>query len=119
MVMGKQEIFDKVSKHLLKQGRRAFDTKQQKCMYLTKSGLKCAIGCLIKEECYSEELEGLTVDRQAVKHAVKLSGVSVSGDSMRLLSRLQGIHDTLPPNTWREELAEAALDYKLKFMASK
>lgn len=41
----KQKIFDKVVKHLFKQGKKAHNG--QVCLYLTDDGLKCAVGCLI------------------------------------------------------------------------
>jgi hypothetical protein len=41
----KQKIFDKVVKHLFKQGVKAYEGSV--CSYLTDDGLKCAVGCLI------------------------------------------------------------------------
>src|SRR5260221_341011 len=59
------DIFTKVTKHLLTQNAKAesFNKKTQHtdCCYLTPTGLKCAIGCLIKSDCYDPAIEGCTV----------------------------------------------------------
>ena len=49
-----QTIFNRVKKHLLKQGKRSFrgeeNTTDMLCLYLAEDGRKCAIGCLIDED---------------------------------------------------------------------
>lgn len=49
-----QEIFDTVVTFLVKQGKRAVELG---CMYRTEDGLKCAVGCLIPDELYKDEME--------------------------------------------------------------
>lgn len=46
-IMTNQEIFDKVVRHLVAQGKPAFE--DESCKYLTASGEKCAAGCLLPE----------------------------------------------------------------------
>lgn len=46
-----QEYFDKTCKHLFKQGQRALN-EHNSCLYLTPSGLKCAVGCHIPASEY-------------------------------------------------------------------
>ena len=45
----KRQTFDKVKKHLLKQGERSMKADDSICVYHSKEGLKCAVGCLISE----------------------------------------------------------------------
>jgi hypothetical protein len=69
--MNKQEIFDKVATHLFTQGERAMEFSKmysfEQCCYRTKDGHMCAVGCLITEEEYSPDLEGLGIDEIASK----------------------------------------------------
>ena len=57
--MTNQQIFNKVAKHLLKQGRRARDGNG--CAYRGENGTKCAVGCLIPDALYDDRLEGSSV----------------------------------------------------------
>lgn len=99
-----QEIYDKVKVHLLAQGRPAMF--QGSCVYRSPSGLKCAVGCLITDEAYDEDLEGVPVrclfepgteDKdvtEAYRAMLRESGIDTSNkDLLRLLSSLQKAHD--------------------------
>lgn len=58
----KQEIFDKVAKHLLTQKARCTDSKTGICLYFDpETKMKCAAGCLIPDRDYSESFEGQRV----------------------------------------------------------
>ncbi len=59
----KQEIFDKVAKHLLTQKARCTDSKTgRRCLYFDpETKMKCAAGCLIPDRDYSESFEGQRV----------------------------------------------------------
>src|SRR5258706_1958080 len=66
--MTNQELFDKVKNHLLSQNAQsiAYRTPQtyhvvKYCVYKNENGLKCAIGCLIPDEKYSPEFEGVSL----------------------------------------------------------
>lgn len=86
-----EEVVGKVYSHLKTQKKRAAryeDDGEVFCMYRTPGGLKCAVGCLISDEFYEEELEGKTCKSSPVLHALKLSGVPV-GNS-RLICFLNG-----------------------------
>lgn len=47
--------------HLTKQKARAVLPNGQSCVYRDEDGNKCAIGCLIPDELYTPEVEGMTV----------------------------------------------------------
>ena len=95
-----QEIFDTVAKHLLTQKKRS-DGPMQNCLYRSKSGLKCAIGCLIPDEKYSPSFEGMSI-RQLDK--TKVLPAAYQGVSLAFLGGLQRLHDAYPPSTWNTRL---------------
>ncbi|MNC40446.1 hypothetical protein D3C75_891570 [compost metagenome] len=54
----------KIEQHLIQQKARAVQTgalPSDRCQYRTDTGLMCAAGCLIPDEKYVPEMEGLTV----------------------------------------------------------
>ena len=54
--MTNQEIFNHVVTHLREQGQPAVSTDGL-CSYRTPDGLSCAVGCLIDEDEYQEEMD--------------------------------------------------------------
>ncbi len=111
-----QAIFDKVANHLLKQGKKAVNTKGQNpegyCVYRTPDGLKCAAGCLIADEHYSEHLENYDIFHGPVDDALERSiGVnsSTDGGAFSLIRELQVIHDNQEPKEWPGALVLLAL----------
>ena len=92
--MTNQEIFDIVAAHLIKQNHQA--TKGSNCAYRGEGGTMCAIGCLIKDEFYTEKLEGQTIYDDVVFVAVSKSlniGIKDNLFLKELLSDLQVFHD--------------------------
>ena len=99
-----QETYNRVKAHLLAQGRPA--TFQGSCVYRSPSGLKCAVGCLITDEAYDEDLEGVPVRclyepgtededvTEAYRAMLQESGIDTSNvELLRMLSLLQRAHD--------------------------
>lgn len=121
--MNRQKVFDKVVRHLLKQGRKSHNTSG--CKYRMTScntTLKCAIGCLITKRNYKKELEGYPVCNSAVNMAIQHSlGLKklLSENDAHFLQGLQCIHDLKYPITWSECLKQFAEKNKLKFNPSK
>lgn len=119
--MTNQEIFNKVAKHLLKQNARSVDPNDEICCYRGPDGLQCAVGCLIADEHYSPELEGLPVDTYRVRGALYASGIVevhpdsplYTGDAAVLLAELQVIHDNDGPAYWRQALRMTAESFGL------
>lgn len=111
--MDKQKIFNRVAKHLLKQGRKSInpylvnDTSQaflgSDCAYRTydpntRKVLKCAIGCLIPFQAYTPEIEGKSVSSDAVANI--LADLGIAGHMSDgyygvydFLCQLQSVHD--------------------------
>jgi hypothetical protein len=64
--MNKQKVFNKVTKHLLTQDEQSIG-EDNTCLYRSPKGLKCAIGCLIKDKFYTKELESNPIEHSLVK----------------------------------------------------
>lgn len=113
----RQEVFDRVAAHLLKQGKRASlnGTKYgTNCAYRGVDGTKCAIGCLISDEYYKEEFEGKGIG--AVADAVERSlGVVLDKEDQNVLDDMQFIHDNRAPASWAKRLKFVAKKYGLQF----
>lgn len=107
-----QKVFDIVSHHLLRQGRKSAGSRG--CMYRyprDNEVLMCAVGCLIGNEHYNEDIEYKPVSSYSVLEAISKSNPWIEPHKLTLidaLSTLQNIHDTTPPKRWRELLKKFA-----------
>lgn len=100
-----QEVFDIAAGHLLKQMKRS--ENGEGCRYRGKSGLMCAAGPFLKDEC-TEKCEGnswfgLTDD-----------GLVPNANSV-LISELQMVHDVTFPSDWPSRLEALAKRYNLEY----
>lgn len=114
-----QEVFDRVATHMLLQKKKSVSEEMirdkwghqklaSSCMYRGDDGLKCAVGCLIKDELYNECIEHQGVDDADVIDALTESGIVCSDYMLKLLVTLQGIHDDSDPKHWENALGEVA-----------
>lgn len=128
--MTKQELFDTVAKHLLTQKQPAYEDSM--CKYRTKSGLKCAAGCLIPDDKYDSRIEKGTVATHAddpinfgwgsvTKHGFDnykfFKDLVGTEANLLFLYELQKIHDNCVPSDWAEKLKRLAYlgDLEWKF----
>lgn len=110
----KQQLYDVVSTHLLRQGRRATAPNfaggvvVDHSVYKSADGCKCAIGVCIRPSAYKRELE-------YVQPCELLKELGFS-DSLRPLAfSLQLLHDTVEDvGEWPEHLRQIAKEHKLK-----
>ena len=109
--MNKKKVFKIIATHMLTQNEVSADT--QNCLYRNGAGLCCAIGVLINDDNYSEELEGHTVATPEVSKAVasSLGSPPLSTNERLLLEALQDIHDYKEPSYWRGELDILAIKH--------
>lgn len=140
-----QTIFDRVTHHLLTQKRQAKEDGETPigvaptCKYRTSDGLKCAIGCLVTDQYYSPEMEGISLftttsnadcfqaTKKVLLTTLEKSGINIKDDIVfDLLDALQRIHDleisdlVLNPDfdlvkAWEKKLRTLASDYGLQF----
>lgn len=104
----KQELFDRISKHLLKQNERSIEHISGACRYRGDNGLKCAVGAIISDKKYSEKIEGRTVYTSSVIEClpVRYQGVG----SISFIGKLQRLHDQTAVHLWKDGLKEIAKD---------
>ena len=115
--MEAQEIFDKVKKHLLKQEVKSVN-KEGACGYRGLNGRVCAIGCLIPDSLYDENMENLSIWNETCIEATLLGQNRELADLLGiengpLLRELQVVHDNYHPSSWEKALDGLKLHYKL------
>lgn len=94
--MNKQEIFDFVLNHMRNQGSISYDEENSTCAYRNKDGKKCAIGCLIPDDCYMIGIEGESVTTLFQANIVDDYPDYFNLDNLEFLQDLQNnLHDDL------------------------
>lgn len=112
-----QAAFDKAAAHLLRQGSKsllrpsASGTASERCAYRSPDGKMCAVGALIADEHYRDDLELRLASSPEVSAALAASGLE--GVSLRLLSALQEVHDEVEAGEWRPALRDVAEEFEL------
>lgn len=101
-LLSEQTVFDTVAKHLLIQGEQAFDTQRGQCCYLARDGKMCAVGCLIGDDEYQTDMEGLDA-------AALFQVTDAQPAHCDLLGALQSIHDSEHPRNWKVNLRDLAV----------
>lgn len=92
--MKNQEIFETVSRHLFKQGKRSVSGSGSCCLYRGPNGTSCAVGCLIPDDQYNPGMEYISVDR-LIENFVDTTPVLKSlKRNVGLLAELQSAHDS-------------------------
>jgi hypothetical protein len=116
MSQNRQEVFDKVARHLLTQKERAtiYDPAQgmDVCRYRADNGMRCAIGCLIPDDYYQIRMEGMTVSSLFTEFPQLLALFDYTVEPS-FLQALQNVHDNNSPNLWKQALTDFATIYKL------
>ena len=113
--MTKQEIFDTVARHLLKQGRKSvtrLDDGEAVCRYRGEGGDKCAVGILIDDELAAK---GDRFNQNVTGLYLGLPPDLQRED--RLLAHLQRVHDQNDPAHWRAQLRGIAVTCNLNTAA--
>lgn len=107
----KQEVFDQVSSHMLKQMKQSVKHSGN-CAYRGHDGLKCAAGCLIADDEYMVKFDNGIIGTSWTE-LVKAGLVPVSHKD--LIVTLQDIHDCYEPVCWEERLRNLAEGEGLEF----
>jgi hypothetical protein len=128
--VSKQEIFDIVSTHLLKQNKKSGKANEGLdayfvCLYRGPANTTCAVGCLISDKEYQPNMEYKAVHAVEVRDVLFPSMIGKSSaqverfsdqyDKLKLLNKLQGIHDDTPVDQWLKTLNRVAYDFDLNF----
>jgi hypothetical protein len=95
-----QAAFNKVCKHLNEQQEQSRDGEGESCRMRGDEGRKCAIGCLIPNSEYDEDLLEGELNPDTIKmHVRALWKVDSS-----LLRAMQRVHDLHRVSEWNKEL---------------
>lgn len=101
MLTTDEGVFEFVKQHLITQGQKS--SSSTSCYYKNTLGLKCAIGCLIEDKFYDDNLEFKNGDDPIVLNAVRKS-VPNWKINKNMLLKLQELHDEFEPNEWKYSL---------------
>lgn len=109
----RQEIFDIVAVHLLTQNEKSsgyfggqHDTAMS--MYRGRAGNKCAIGYLISDEDYVEDIEGGVVSSLFFEYPELMKASGLREEDTEFLRSLQIIHDCNTVPLWYKKLDDFA-----------
>lgn len=111
-----QELFDIVVAHLRKQGAKAMNPNGN-CLYRTKDGLSCAVGCLIPDNEYYSDLEYDNLPSIIQNRKLSTMLLEEFNEHSKLLVRLQEVHDLNEVYEWEEKLQKVANEFKLNYSA--
>jgi hypothetical protein len=107
--MTKQEIFDKVYRHLLTQNKQC--SNERNCLYrkIDEKGnkLMCAAGCLIPDEMYSPSYEAKSWD-QLIRVSPMIASTLGLTEYTDFITQLQSIHDCEEVEDWEYRLVALA-----------
>lgn len=116
MALSKQEVFNKVALHLLKQFTKSVELEtSNSCMYRGHKGNKCAVGALIPDEMYREEMEWHT-SGQLLACFPQLQSLFKDDELfiiMDMLTFCQWIHDEFAPDQWYDQILKLAEKFDL------
>ncbi len=88
-------------------------------MYRDEEGNKCAVGQIIPDSLYNEKMEGSAIVTYQTFKLVKefiplVEELQIDSTGVRLLSRLQSIHDTDEVKDWEEQWTMLAKGFNLE-----
>jgi hypothetical protein len=105
-----QEAFDVAAVHMLRQ--MEYSEMNGQCAYRGRDDLRCAVGALITDAAYTDELEECFEPQSIpVCNALADSGWPTDGSSLGVYEQLQDIHDGYNIEKWFDELMELATEH--------
>ena len=68
----------------------------------------CAVGCLVKDDCYDEIMENNGAGEEIVLQFIRASHSEwiITDNSIYLLKLLQNVHDSITPDSWVKRFDE-------------
>lgn len=128
--MTNQEIFNKVVRHVRKQGRPSIDRRNDSCKYRMKvrgQVLMCGIGCLIPDKEYISAIDNnSSFNSVSVEHLVlnpygfpAIPSLVSKKRNLELMKRLQFAHDVAAKNSRLNKTFVKIFNEKVKDIACK
>ena len=114
--MSRQATFNRVARHLLRQGRRAVDDDSDTCVLHGNNNLRCAAGVLVTRRDYDPAFE-LDSGVEAGGMTPLCDYLESMGHELSLVQDLQLVHDTFNPSQWVKALRGVATTHKLSHAA--
>ena len=113
-----QDIFDKVATHLLTQNQQSYrmlTPTKRRYSYRGEDDRMCAIGCLLNQEHYSSEFEGMAVTHRGVVYYALCQSIGreLSYPEATMMRDLQRAHDLSPVQYWPMHLKSIAYRFRL------
>ena len=114
-MLNRQLIIDTIYPLLEEQGCSSMDPRGQYCQYRGVDNRKCAVGFLIPDENYSEEMDrsNLTAANEKIREAISTEYGEVDleqGDAIFLNDVQSYMHDSLPEGDRSKFLSELELN---------
>jgi len=120
--MNSQEVFDQIVNHLRQQRAKSIDILGR-CAYRGSQGKKCAVGVLINDDEYCDQMEGSPVcdliDSESKSQYVSIELRDRLKPHMELLRALQLTHDLSEIKIWEQQFKEIAEHFKLEYKVLK
>jgi len=107
-----------MARHLAKQGEPCVDVVGGQCRYRNGDGLRCAVGALIPDDRYFDEMDthedgsGMTAKHLFDNHLEAVRDDCQQADRS-LVYRMQEIHDCVVPGGWKEACLQVAEQHRL------
>jgi hypothetical protein len=113
--VSKQAAFDLIVNNLRKQGKQSYK-EGIGCVYRHPEGLKCAIGHVMPDVLYNENMEEYSLWAEELGSVVDYLKVEYGFDDFDFWDGLQAIHD-IPQYKWEDRWKEFAQDHDLVYVA--
>jgi hypothetical protein len=116
-----QRLFNRVARHLLRQNKRSKRRVDRGAFfevvnaYRSKDGLRCGVGSVIPNRCYTEKMEGMHIGAILRKPFVwKRKEIPPALiENQMMLQRMQELHDRTPVKKWLAALKQVAGEWAL------
>jgi len=111
--MSNQNIFDKISRHLLAQNKQSLNLDLSS-VYKDIYGNKSAIGCLINDKLYDKyNLKNICPSTEILIQIINESGYQIDEKIFDMIIVLESLHDCREPKDWPKRLKQIAKEYNL------
>lgn len=113
-----QDVFNQAARHLLTQKEKATIYNQdlgiEACQYKNPEGLRCAFGCFVSDDEYTNLYEGNAAYFVIEDFENSNPEIPKTGELVKdFCNALQDIHDSYAAYEWHDKLTELADEYSL------
>lgn len=117
-ITSKQAVFNTVFLAARSQGCKSLDSSGERCRYRGDKKRKCFAGMAIPDRLYDKEMEGKFIEVVWAKFPKVSEYFNEDEDILRLLSKLQSLHDNNEVERWKAGFKMIAKKYCLTIPCS-